>query len=147
MLTDTHFPPDRLDLEITEGYLMRRPEAARDVLRRLKSMGVTIALDDFGTGFASIGYLKRLGFDSIKIDRSFVAAAGSTSKAVDLARAIVAIGDALELPVTAEGVESLDQAAPMTSAGCVRLQGWLFGRPMTLAQASASFAAQLRLVD
>jgi len=145
VLAETGFPADRLELEITEGYLLRRPEAAGEVLARLKSVGVRIALDDFGTGFASIGYLQKLGFDSIKIDRSFVAAAVSSTQAADLARAIVGIGDALDLPVTAEGVETPEQAALMTSAGCARLQGWLFGQAVDREEAAALIATRLKL--
>ena len=145
VLQETGFPAERLELEITEGYLLRRPEAAARVLARLKSVGVRIALDDFGTGFASVGYLQKLGFDSIKIDRSFVAEAVTSPKAADLARAIVGIGNALHLPVTAEGVETLEQAALMTSAGCVRLQGWLFGRPVSCSAASSLIETKLKL--
>ncbi len=130
-LASTGFPPQRLELEITEGYLLRRPDAAREVLDGLRALGVRISLDDFGTGFASIGYLQKLAFDRIKIDRSFVAAAARDQRAAEMARAIVAIGDALRLPVTAEGVETEAQAALMHAAGCSRLQGWLFGHPMS----------------
>ena len=130
VLDETGFAAHRLELEITESYLLRRPEAARDILEQLRNMGVRIALDDFGTGFASIGYLRRLSFDSIKIDKSFIAQAALRQKAADMARAIVAIGDALDLPVTAEGVETAEQAMIMRRAGCARLQGWLFGKPM-----------------
>ena len=126
VLAETRFPADRLELEITEGYRLRRPEAAGAIVGQLKAMGVRIALDDFGTGFASIGYLQRLGFDSIKIDRSFAAAAGSHAKAADLVCAIVSMGKALDLPVTAEGVELEAQATLMRKAGCIRLQGWVW---------------------
>jgi EAL domain-containing protein (putative c-di-GMP-specific phosphodiesterase class I) len=145
VLEETGFPPERLELEITEGYLMRRPEAAAEILNRLKSLGVRIILDDFGTGFASIGYLQQLDFDGIKIDRSFVAASNSDSKAADLARAIIAIGDALDVPVTAEGVETLANASLMQAAGCARLQGWLFGRPMPAHEMDLWLADRSRL--
>jgi len=145
VLAETDFPADRLELEITEGYLLRRPEAAAAILSQLKHMGVRIALDDFGTGFASIGYLQRLGFDSIKIDRSFVAAAASHVKAADLVCAIVSMGEALDLQVTAEGVELEEQARLMRGAGCSRLQGWLFGRPMPGADMARWFAETRRI--
>lgn len=145
VLAQTGFPADRLELEITEGYLLRRPEAAAAILSQLKHMGVRIALDDFGTGFASIGYLQRLGFDSIKIDRSFVAAAASHAKAADLVCAIVSMGEALDLQVTAEGVELEEQARLMRGAGCTRLQGWLFGRPMPGADMARWFAETRRI--
>jgi diguanylate cyclase (GGDEF)-like protein len=147
VLRTTGFPAERLELEITEGYLMRRPEAAREILGQLKAMGVRISLDDFGTGYASIGYLQQLGFDGIKIDKSFIAASLTDPKAADLARAIIAIGDALEVPVTAEGVETPPQAALMQAAGCKRLQGWLFGRPATADQMSSQFLDRKRLAS
>ena len=140
VLARTGFPAERLELEVTESYLFRSPEAGSRILAELKAMGVRIALDDFGTGFASIGYLQQLAFDSIKIDQSFVAAAASSSSAADLVRAIVGIGDALDLPITAEGVERQEQAALMRSAGCTRLQGWLFGRPMSAAEMTGCLA-------
>ena len=145
VLEETSFPPERLELEITEGYLMRRPEAAARILKQLKAIGVRISLDDFGTGFASIGYLQQLNFDGIKIDRSFVATSGSDPKSADLARAIIAIGDALDVPVTAEGVESIVHANLMQAAGCSRLQGWLFGKPMPAEEMGAWLADRSRL--
>lgn len=131
VLRETGFSPQRLELEITESYLLRRPEAACEIIDQLRHMGIRIALDDFGTGFASIGYLQRLAFDSIKIDRSFVSQVTVDKKAMDMARAIVAIGTVLNLPVTAEGIETREQADLMRVAGCNKLQGWLFGQPVS----------------
>jgi predicted signal transduction protein with EAL and GGDEF domain len=145
VLKATSFPPRRLELEITEGYLMRRPEAAARILQQLKALGTSISLDDFGTGYASIGYLQQLSFDSIKIDRSFVATVISDPRSADLARAIISIGDALNVPVTAEGVESHAQAGLMQAAGCSRLQGWLFGKPMTATQMQSWLNDRTRL--
>ncbi|MEJ7933045.1 EAL domain-containing protein [Sphingobium sp. AN558] len=142
VLAETGFPAHRLELEITEGYLLRRPDAAGEILDQLRATGVRVALDDFGTGFASIGYLQRLPFDRIKIDRSFIAQIDEEAGASELARAIVAIGDALRLPVTAEGVETARQAMVMRQAGCARLQGWLFGRPMDAAAMAAHLAVR-----
>lgn len=130
VLAVTGFPAERLELEITESYLLRRPEAAALIIDELRNLGVRIALDDFGTGFASIGYLRRLSFDRIKIDKSFVAPLGRDVKAAELFASIVALGGALGLKVTAEGVETQDQADVVRLAGCDRIQGWLFGRPM-----------------
>ena len=144
VLQATAFPAERLELEVTEGYLMRRPEAAGEILKTIKSLGVRIALDDFGTGYASIGYLRQLGFDSIKIDRSFVAASISHERDANLARAIVSIGEALDLPVTAEGVETFAHAKLMQKAGCNRFQGWLFGRPMPAREMGSWLADQMR---
>jgi diguanylate cyclase (GGDEF)-like protein len=144
VLNATAFPPERLELEITEGYLMRRPEAAGRILEQLKTLGVRIALDDFGTGFASIGYLQQLGFDSIKIDRSFIVSSAADKQAAELASAIIAIGDALNLPVTAEGVETEEQAKIMRKSGCSRLQGWFFGKPIPQAEMTEWFDNQSR---
>ena len=144
VLNATAFPADRLELEITEGYLMRRPEAAGRILEQLKSLGVQIVLDDFGTGFASIGYLQRLGFDRIKIDRSFIVCSSADKQAAELASAIIAIGAALNLPVTAEGVETEEQAKVMSQAGCSRLQGWHFGKPIPQAEMTEWFASGSR---
>ena len=134
VLAETGFSPLRLELEITEGYLLRRPEAAQFILEELKALGVRIALDDFGTGFASIGYLQRLSFDRIKIDRSFITASVKDARAAEMVRAIIVLANALNLPVTAEGIETSEQAALARLAGCSRLQGWLFGRPLTAEQ-------------
>jgi diguanylate cyclase (GGDEF)-like protein len=130
ILNQTGFPPEQLELEITESYLLRRPDAAAAVIAQLRALGIRIALDDFGTGFASIGYLRRLSFDRIKIDRGFIAAIGSNPNAAELVAAIVALGRTLQLGVTAEGVETQEQAEVVKIAGCDRIQGWLFGRPM-----------------
>jgi diguanylate cyclase (GGDEF)-like protein len=139
-----NFPASRLELEITESYLLRRADDAERILQRLRERGMRIALDDFGCGFASIGYLQRLSFDAIKIDRSFVNCVDESADAANLARAIVALGLALKLSVTAEGVETEEQARVMTELGCTQLQGWLYGRPMTEDEMSVALAAQDR---
>jgi diguanylate cyclase (GGDEF)-like protein len=139
-LRETGFPANRLELEITESYLLRRPDAAEEILLQLRALGIRIALDDFGTGFASIGYLQKLSFDRIKIDRSFVTHVAEDSRAADMARAMVLLAEALDLPVTAEGIETEAQATIMRLIGCTRLQGWLFGRPMASAAMTAWLA-------
>ena len=131
------FPPSRLEFEITETYLLRRPEAAEAVIRTLRRRGVRIALDDFGTGYASIGYLRRFQFDLVKIDRTLVEAVVSDPAAADVFVAIVSLCKALGLPILAEGVETPEQAAMLTDNGCAFLQGWHFGRPMLAAQIDA----------
>jgi diguanylate cyclase (GGDEF)-like protein len=136
------FPAARLELEITESYLLRRADDAERILQRLRARGMRIALDDFGCGFASIGYLQRLSFDAIKIDRSFVDCVDERADAANLARAIVSLGLALNLTVTAEGVETAEQAHIMAELGCTELQGWLYGRPMTEEQMAAALTDQ-----
>jgi diguanylate cyclase (GGDEF)-like protein len=133
ILDHTGFPPEQLELEITESYLLRRPDAAAAIIAQLRALGIRIALDDFGTGFASIGYLRRMSFDRIKIDKSFIQAIGASPNAAELVAAIVALGRALHLGITAEGVETQEQADIAKLVGCDRIQGWLFGRPMNSA--------------
>jgi diguanylate cyclase (GGDEF)-like protein len=130
VLAETGFPAERLELEITENYLLRRPDAAAAVIDDLRALGIRIALDDFGTGFASIGYLRQLSFDRLKIDREFIRPLAEDPKAADLVSAVVALARALRLEITAEGVETEAQAAIARIAGCTRLQGWLYGQAM-----------------
>lgn len=138
-LDECGFPPERLEFEITETYLLRRPEAAAEVIAQLRKHGIRMALDDFGTGYASIGYLQRFELDLVKLDRSFVEHVATDSDAADVALAIIALGSALRLPILAEGVETPEQAALLTTAGCAYMQGWHYGRPMSAAAIGARF--------
>jgi diguanylate cyclase (GGDEF)-like protein len=129
-LSDSGVPPARLTLEITEGVLIDNPD---EMLRRigdLHALGVRIALDDFGAGYSNLGYLQRFPFDKLKIDKSFVDALGTTANGGVILQAVVALGRALGLLVTAEGVETEQQRALLRLAGCDELQGYLFGKPM-----------------
>lgn len=126
--------PSRITLEMTEGYFIQSPERARAALAKLKQLGVKIALDDFGAGFSSVGYLRQFGFDRMKIDKSLVHALEEGGRAVDLLQATVALARSLEIPVTAEGVETEAQALQLRLTGCDELQGYLFGKPMSSEQ-------------
>lgn len=130
VLQETGFPPERLELEITESLLLRRPDKAAEVISGLRSLGIRIALDDFGTGYASIGYLQRLKLDRIKIDKAFVAPLGNEERACEMILSIVALANAFDAQVTAEGVETESQAQIAKVAGCSRMQGWYFGKPV-----------------
>lgn len=142
ILEETGFPAERLELEITESYLLDRPVAATAIMDELRSLGVRLALDDFGTGFASIGYLQTFKFDRLKIDKLFVAGASASATGREMLVAIVTMAKALGLKITAEGVETADHAAYARLAGCHWLQGWLFGRPMSVAQLHVLMAEQ-----
>jgi diguanylate cyclase (GGDEF)-like protein/PAS domain S-box-containing protein len=122
--------PPRLCLEITETALVQDLDAARGVLQELRGLGVQLALDDFGTGHASLGYLARFPVDAIKIDRSFVAGLGADRGADAIVSAIMALAAPLGLDVVAEGVETPEQLAMLTTAGCRYAQGYLLGRPV-----------------
>lgn len=140
-LRECDFPADRLEFEITETYLLRRPDAAVEIIAELRSHGIKIALDDFGTGYASIAYLRRFNLDLVKLDRSFVEGIASSAEAADVALAIIALSSALNLSVIAEGVETEEQAVLLCVAGCEYLQGWHYGRPVTAAQVTSTIAA------
>lgn len=131
-LRESHFPPHRLQLEITEGYLIDHPERARAAIDAFRAMGVQVALDDFGTGFASIGYLQTYGFTCVKIDRSLVAELGENPRASLLISGMVFMGKGLDLRVVAEGVENERQAAMLRLAGCHGLQGFHFSPPVPI---------------
>lgn len=133
VLEETGFPPERLELEITESLMLRRPEAAAEVINSLRALGIRIALDDFGTGFASIGYLQQLKFDRLKIDKAFIEPLDANPCARDMLVSITGLARACSLEVCAEGIETESQARYARMAGCSRLQGWLFGRPQEAA--------------
>ena len=131
--------PKRIEIELTEGIVVSHPELARQKLEQLKAAGFTIALDDFGTGFSSIGYLRQLPFDKMKIDRSFVSDVGTSDKANALLQSLITLGDALDLTVIAEGVETAEQAKLIHLLGCELLQGSFFAKPMPIAELRAKF--------
>jgi EAL domain-containing protein (putative c-di-GMP-specific phosphodiesterase class I) len=137
VLEQTRFPPHRLQLEITEGYLLSQPETAIRTIKSFKAMGLSIALDDFGTGFTSIHYLRTYGFSHVKIDKSLLATLSPNSKASLLVAGAINLARGLDMEVTAEGVETREQAKLLREAGCDRLQGFLFGRPMPIASLRA----------
>ena len=137
VLEQTRFAPQRLQLEITEGYLLSQPETAIRTIKSFKAMGLSIALDDFGTGFTSIHYLRTYGFSHVKIDKSLLANLSPDSKASLLVAGAINLARGLDMEVTAEGVETQEQAALLRAAGCNKLQGFLFGRPMAIADLQA----------
>lgn len=130
ILHATGFPASRLELEVTETYLVVDPVLAGRTLDGIRKLGVKIALDDFGTGYASIGFLRKFQFDKLKIDRSLITEAATNPASRTLLQASVAIARALEMKVTAEGVENRAQADLARIAGCNQLQGWLYFKAM-----------------
>ncbi len=132
VLRETGFPPHRLQLEITEKYLIDHPERAANAIDSLKDMGISFALDDFGTGFTSIAYLQSYGFDCIKLDKSLSDKLLHEPKASLLISGMVFMANGLDMKIIAEGVESEGQATLLRMAGCHGLQGFLFGKPVPL---------------
>jgi predicted signal transduction protein with EAL and GGDEF domain len=129
-LTITGLAPQRLELEITEGLLMENPEQVTAKLGEIRDLGVTIVMDDFGTGYSSLSYLLKFPFDKIKIDKSFIDASTEDTVARDILRAIASLGKTLKLKITAEGVETKEQADFLSEIACHQLQGFFFARPL-----------------
>ena len=128
-LVAANFPPQRLEIEITESCLHENIGLVRSMIVSLRNQGVQIALDDFGTGYSSLEQLRNLPFDRLKIDRSFVSElkeAGNRSRIVE---AIVSLGRGLDLPLTAEGVEDAEILAALKSMGRLKAQGYFYGQP------------------
>ncbi len=121
--------PSQLCLEVTESVLVEDPEASADKLAALKALGLKIAVDDFGTGYSSLEYLRRFPVDCVKIDRSFVRGIPHSSEDVAIVNAVIELGHALGLSVTAEGVETAEQLGNLQNTGCDTAQGFLFSRP------------------
>jgi diguanylate cyclase (GGDEF)-like protein len=131
MLASAKLSPTRLQIEITEGVLLDDNEAVKGTLSTLRAAGIRIALDDFGTGYSSIGYLRRHTVDKLKIDRSFMRQLGSGDDARAIVEAIVHLARALNMPVTAEGIETPEQRDLIVAMGCTELQGLLLSAPLT----------------
>jgi diguanylate cyclase (GGDEF)-like protein len=132
VLEETGLDPKRLELEITESVLIDDMTRALDILQRLKGLGVLVAMDDFGTGYSSLAYLQAFPFDRIKIDRSFIAALHENKHSEAIIRAIVGLGRGLDVPVTAEGVETEAQQAFLAELDCAEIQGYLIGHPQPI---------------
>lgn len=124
--------PRRLKLEITESMLLDNIDEIVAKMQALKAHGVSFSLDDFGTGYSSLSYIKRLPFDQLKIDQSFVRDVLADANDAAIARTVVTLAQAMGLDVIAEGVEKVDQLAFLADIGCLAYQGFLFGRPMEI---------------
>ena len=129
VLRETGLPPQRLELEITESLLINDTEEVLGKLNRLRQLGVAIAMDDFGTGYSSLSYLARFPFSKIKIDRQFIRNMTRDPAMRAIVKTIIALGRSLDVIITAEGVETQEQAAMLREFGCPQVQGFLYGYP------------------
>ena len=129
-----------LKIEVTESLVMQYPERAAKILERLKELGVGLACDDFGTGYSSLSSLRKLPFDTLKVDRSFIAADSRDERATVILEAIVAMAHALGLSIVAEGIENQEQVDRLGALNCDLGQGFFIGRPMTAKQVSDALA-------
>ncbi len=142
-LAKSGLKPERLEIEVTEGVMLSDTETTRRTMDGLKKLGVAIVLDDFGTGYSSLSYLWQFRFDKLKIDQSFVRAIGKGNNVTDIIRTIVALGRALDLRVTAEGVETEAQASVLKAMRCDLVQGYLYGVPVAQPDVPAYMAKPL----
>ncbi|MFT6914466.1 MAG: diguanylate cyclase (GGDEF)-like protein/PAS domain S-box-containing protein [Motiliproteus sp.] len=129
-LARSGLPPQQLELEVTESVMIEDMDAAINVLSKLQEIGISVAVDDFGTGYSSLNYLRKLPLDTLKIDCSFTARIDQDPKMAAIVRAIIHMGQSLELEVVAEGVETHEQKELLQYYGCHYLQGFLFSRPL-----------------
>jgi EAL domain-containing protein (putative c-di-GMP-specific phosphodiesterase class I) len=135
--------PGRLELEITESVLMQEGTEVADVLGRLQELGIGISLDDFGTGFSSLGYLTRIRFDKIKIDKHFISELrDEPNSALAVLRSVVALSKSLGITTVAEGIETKEQLERVRAEGCNEAQGFYVGRPVPASEVPALLAHQ-----
>jgi len=130
-LKNTSLDPSYLELELTEGVLMRHADSTSETLEQLKAIGVRLAVDDFGTGYSSLSYLTQFPVDTLKLDRSFIQNVVTDTDQAVIANAVIVMGKALKLRVVAEGVETLEQLAFLQAHGCDEGQGYYFSPPVT----------------
>ena len=130
ILDESTLPPERLELEVTEASIIDDEEFTLQIMRQIKGMGVRIAMDDFGTGYSSLATLQSFPFDKIKIDKSFVRDVHLDHQRTAILRATLLLGDAMQIPVLAEGVETQAELDFLQSEGCHSVQGYYFGKPM-----------------
>ncbi|MEQ8497359.1 MAG: EAL domain-containing protein [Gammaproteobacteria bacterium] len=141
-LAEAELPASRLELEVTESFIMSEAEHAIDELDALRELGVSLSIDDFGTGYSSLSYLKRLPINQLKIDRSFVRDIPDDSDDMAITGAVIALAQSLRLETVAEGVESEAQRQFLLAQGCRHGQGYLFHKPMPAADFTAWALAQ-----
>jgi EAL domain-containing protein (putative c-di-GMP-specific phosphodiesterase class I) len=142
VLTSTELTADRLEIEVTESAPLFDNEDALDSLHRLRALGVLIAMDDFGTGYAALSCLPRFPFGRVKIDRCFLQEVGSSERSGRMLEALANMASILKVPMTVEGVETVQQVAKLQMLGCAQMQGFIFGRPMPAHAAAALIASQ-----
>ncbi|HEV7698935.1 MAG TPA: EAL domain-containing protein [Pyrinomonadaceae bacterium] len=134
VINETGIDPASLKLELTESAVMENAETAILMLKQIKETGVQISIDDFGTGYSSLSYLHRFPIDLLKVDRSFVSAMEENTENGEIVRTVIALAKALNLKVVAEGIESIHQFHQLRILGCEYGQGYLFSKPLPVAE-------------
>lgn len=141
ILQESSLDPHSLNLEVTESSLVENPDAAIEILSQLQKLGVSISIDDFGTGHSSLGYLRSLPVDVLKIDKSFISSITTEPDDATLVKAMITLAHDLRLRVVAEGVETNEQLQALNDLGCDEWQGFLRSRPVP----ADEFVRQLRM--
>ena len=147
ILGQTGLAPELLELEITEGAVMEDSGATLATLEALSLQGIQIALDDFGTGYSSMSYLKRMPLNNLKVDQSFVKGLPHDRDNYAIVRAILSMAQHLGFSVTAEGVETLEQAETLRKMACNTLQGYYFSRPVPAVDLPALLSRDWLIVE
>lgn len=141
-IASTAIRPSQLELEITEGVFLEEDTDSINIFNRLKKSGVRLVLDDFGTGYSALGYLHKVPFDKLKIDQSFVRGAGQKGNMNSaIISSIVTLAEALGMDTTAEGVETIEELEFVHRLGCSQVQGYIYGKPLNLKDATALIEA------
>jgi EAL domain-containing protein (putative c-di-GMP-specific phosphodiesterase class I) len=130
MLAARGVPPDALQLEITEEFLLADRDRARSILTRLRDSGVQISVDDYGTGYSSLSYLRDLPIDELKLDRSFIIPMTRDARTLALVSSTIDLAHSLGIRMVAEGVETAGTYTELTRLGCDQAQGYLMSRPV-----------------
>ena len=147
VITEIGVDPSLLKLEVTESTIIGDPSHAAGILAGLRELGVRLCMDDFGTGYSNLSYLQTLPFDLLKVDRAFVRSMMDRYESRTILRTMLALAQQLSLEVVAEGVETIEQADELARLGCGFLQGFLYGKPMPVAQAEALLALPSAVAD
>ena len=143
ILWETNLDPHNLKLEITETSLVEDTQQTIAILKELRSLGIEFSLDDFGTGYSSLGYLHQFPFDTLKIDRSFVASVGDNAEKLGIVRAIVTLARNLGMNTIAEGIETVNQLAKLKALKCEYGQGFYLSKPLDREIVEGLIAADL----
>jgi EAL domain-containing protein (putative c-di-GMP-specific phosphodiesterase class I) len=129
-LDDNNLPPAAIQIELTEGVLLEETSDSAERMKKIESMGIKLLIDDFGTGYASLSYLQRYNFESIKIDRSYINGVLTNEQDAKLVKAVIAMANSLGMSVVSEGVENKEQLDFLHNANCKFIQGYYFSKPV-----------------
>jgi EAL domain-containing protein (putative c-di-GMP-specific phosphodiesterase class I) len=146
-LLEYSLSPNHLEIELTEATVMEDISEAIAIMKEIKDLGITLAMDDFGTGYSSLSYLKKLPFDTLKVDMSFIKDMDESEINTSIVKTIIELAHTLKLQVVAEGVETKSQAVALREMGCDVMQGYLFSKPLDNDDIAVLLKRNLNLYD